>query len=77
MSRHTSKQNSLSAQLGKKPYNCLYENKSIRVKPSQYEEQVIADYNERITEVLSEIPNHETWLLVRKIFIECGLRKES
>lgn len=78
MSRHATKQNGVSVLIHKKPYDCLYEKKSIRAKPSeQYNEQVIAEYNERITEVLREIPNHENWLLIRKIFIECGLRKES
>lgn len=80
MSRHTSKQNSLSAQLGKKPCDCMYENKSIRTDASkQYlVDKEVADYwVELITEVLKEIPNSESHLLLRKALTEMRIIKES
>ena len=78
MSRHATKQNGVSALIRKKPYDCLYEKKSIKAKPGKrYDEEKIDDYNEKITEVLSNIPNSSEWLLLRKVFIDCGLRKES
>ena len=80
MSRHTSKQNSLSTQISKKPYDCMYEKKSIRAEPrEQYlVDKEVADYwTELTTEVLKEIPNSEPHLLLRKAFTEMRIIKES
>lgn len=80
MSRHINKQNRISAQLSKKPYDCIYERKAIRAVPNdryRVNPSVADDYNEKITEILKEIPKLEAWLLLRKVFIELGIRKES
>lgn len=74
-----SKMNGLANQLHKKPMNCGYGSKKITVPFEQFlsGSTKVYEWNDQITEVLREIPNHEGYLLVRKAFLECGLRKES
>lgn len=86
-----SKMNGIANQLhNKKPADCGYgsKNHSVGVFGNGQEfrkamQEALEkgnkkkEWNERITEVLKEIPDHEGYLLVRKAFIECGLRKES
>lgn len=75
-----SKMNGIANQLhNKKPADCGYGSKKINVPFEQCLEESarVYEWNERITEVLREIPDHEGYLLVRKAFIECGIRKES
>lgn len=74
-----SKLNGVATQLHKKPMDSGYGGKTYK-KPF---EQCLVDavkinkYNEEITEVLREIPNHEAYLLLRNVFIDLGIRKES
>lgn len=80
MSRHTSKQNSLSMQLGKKPYDCMYEKKSIRVDPNEYvlvPKSVINKWNQLCNDVLEVVPNSESYTLASIMLHEMGQRKES
>lgn len=76
-----SKVTSVSAQLHNKPYNNLYEQK--KQKPYRANEQILVDkavvdkYNELITEVLETMPYSEAWKLLRTVFVEMGIRKES
>lgn len=80
MSRHTSKQNSLSMQISKKPYDCVYEKKGIRNAPR---EQVLVDkfkvdiVNHLVNEMLSTDQTLETALAVSRVFTYLEIRKES
>lgn len=75
-----SKQNGVATQLhNKKPSDCRYGSKKITIPFDQRleEEMNRRKWNEEITEVLGEIPNSPRYLFLKKVFIECGLRKES
>lgn len=73
-----SKQNGVATQLHQKPNDCGYGGKTYKPFEKLLEEVGKAnEWNERITEVLRELPNNKEYLLLRKAFIECGLRKES
>lgn len=80
MSRHTSKQNGLSTQISKKPYDCVYEKKGIRNAPR---EQVLVDkfkvdiVNHLVNEMLSTDQTLETALAVKKVQEYYGLREKE
>lgn len=80
MSRHATKQNGVSALIHKKPYDYLYENKSIRAVPNEYvlvPKRVIDKYNQLCNDVLEVIPDSEAWKLANQMLIEMNQRKES
>lgn len=80
MSRHTSKQNGLSTQISKKPYDCVYEKKGIRNAPR---EQVLVDkfkvdiVNHLVNEMLETDPTLETAIAVKKVQEYYGLREKE
>lgn len=74
-----SKLNGVATQLHQKPRDCGYGGKAYK-KPFEQclvDEIKINQYNEEITEVLKEIPDHQGYLLLRKVFVDLGIRKES
>lgn len=80
MSRLVTKQNGVSALIHKKPYDCLYENKSIRAVPNEYvlvPKRVIDKYNQLCNDVLEVITDSEAWKLANQMLIEMNQRKES
>lgn len=80
MSRHTSKQNSLSTQISKKPYDCMYEKKSIRADPNEYvlvPKSVINKWNQLCNDVLEVVPASDSYTLASIMLSEMGQRKES
>lgn len=74
-----SKLNSVATQLHKKPMDCGYGGKTYKqsFEQSLVDAEKIEKYNDEITEVLREIPNHEAYSLLRNVFIDLGIRKES
>lgn len=73
-----SKLNGVATQLHQKPKDCGYGGKTYKPFEQRLAGEIKVDeWNERITEVLREIPNNTEYLLLRKAFIECELRKES
>ena len=69
MSRRITKQNGVSALIHKKPYDCLYEKKSIKAK---------FDYwNQICNDVLEVIPDEKSYLLIEYLLIDMNQRKES
>lgn len=74
-----SKLNGVATQLHNKPSDCGYGGKVItKIELTDYEKvQKEAYWNDQITEVLREIPDHQGYLLLRKAFIDMGIRKES
>lgn len=72
-----SKMNGVAAQLHQKPADCGYGSKKIPFEQRLEEADKTDEWNERITEVLKEIPDNKEYLLLRKVFTECGLREES
>lgn len=80
MSRHTSKQNGLSTQISKKPYDCMYEKKSIRADPNEYvlvPKNVINKWNQLCNDVLEVVPTSDSYTLASIMLSEMGQRKES
>lgn len=72
-----SKLNGVATQLHQKPRDCGYGGKTYKPFVQRLEGAIKVDeWNERITEVLRELPNNKEYLLLRKVFIECELRKE-
>lgn len=73
-----SKLNGVATQLHQKPMDCGYGGKTYKPFAQRLAGEIKVDeWNERITEVLRELPNNKEYLLLRKVFIECELRKES
>lgn len=74
-----SKMNGVATQLHQKPADCGYGGKVVtRSELTDYENvQKVAYWNEQITEVLKEIPSNKEYQLLRKVFIDIGIRKES
>lgn len=72
-----SKLNGVATQLHQKPADCGYGRKKIPFEQRLEEADKVDEWNERITEVTRELPNNQEYRLLRKVFIECGLRKES
>ena len=72
-----SKMNGVASQLHQKPADCGYGRKKISFEQCLAEADKVAEWNERITEVTRELPNNQEYRLLRKVFIECGLREES
>ena len=80
MSRHATKQNGVSALIRKKPYDCLYEKKSIKAEPNEYvlvPKRVIDKYNQLCNDVLEVLPDSESWRLADQMLIEMNQRDES
>lgn len=71
--------NGVATQLHQKPADCGYGGKAITGKDfTDYEKaQKEAYWNDQITEVLREIPDHQGYLLLRNVFLDIGIRKES
>lgn len=81
MSRRRNKQNRVSVLINKKPGKCMYE-KGVQVFTQQSEQSLVPTYvinkwNQLCDDVLSVIPNSESWNLVSKMLEEMGQRKES
>lgn len=72
-----SKLNGVANQLNKKPMNCGYGSKKTPFEQRLAGAIKVDEWNERITEVTRELPNNQEYRLLRKVFIECGLREES
>ena len=72
-----SKMNGVAAQLHKKPADCGDGRKRIPFEQRLSEAEKVDEWNERITEVTRVLPNNQEYRLLRKAFIECGLREES
>lgn len=80
MSRHTNKQNGLSTQISKKPYDCMYDKKKTIKSPS--EKELVDKYkidvlNQLTDEVLETVPDSESWLLLSKALEYLGKRRKS
>jgi len=64
----------------KKPYDCMYEKKSIRADPNEYvlvPKSVINKWNQLCNDVLEVIPDSESYTVASTMLSEMGQRKES